>query len=392
MIKFLFSFLICFSFICNGNNSFSDVDSLIEKKQFLDAWKLLSSKESKSNKEQINIKKIDMCLKYFTKSISHQAFAFTNLKPDENIIQKRNLAETKLIPTFPFKIDVIIDSLIRENPENYNLYKSKGDYYYDIFILFGKDWIINKQEVLRRMYTAYKKADENGKNDYISLYALGYFHNLNSETNKAINYFKRSVSLDSNYAPTHYNMAYIYTELDSNNLALKHALSAYGKYKYITYKNNACQMAGSILGKLERHNEAVSVLLDCDRLIPSTYQTYYYLLNSFLKLNKTKEALLTANNMFSLDWKSHTINTDIIEFFIKTNHLTELISFYQTKLKNEKFDMEFRGHIQLHIAQAYSLVNEDKYKVKYINEAKESFTACYDKSHPIFRVLNKMIK
>ena len=100
MIKFLFSFLICFSFICNANNSFSDVDSLIEKKQFLDAWKLLSSKESKSNKEQVNIKKIDMCLKYFTKSISHQAFAFTNLKPDENIIQKRNLAETKLIPTF----------------------------------------------------------------------------------------------------------------------------------------------------------------------------------------------------------------------------------------------------------------------------------------------------
>ena len=138
MIKFLFSFLICFSFICNANNSFSDVDSLIEKKQFLDAWKLLSSKESKSNKEQVNIKKIDMCLKYFTKSISHQAFAFTNLKPDENIIQKRNLAETKLIPTCPFKIDVIIDSLIRENPKNYNLYKSKGDYYYDIFIFFVK--------------------------------------------------------------------------------------------------------------------------------------------------------------------------------------------------------------------------------------------------------------
>ena len=151
-------------------------------------------------------------------------------------------------------------------------------------------------------------------------------------------------------------------------------------------------MTGSILGKLGRHEEAIAVLLDCDRLVPSTYHTYYYLLNSFLHLNKTQEALITAENMFSLDWKSHTINTDIIEFFIKTSHLDELINFYEAKLIKEEYDMEFRGHVQLHIAQAYSLVKNKIQTIKYVNDAKRSFLICYDNNHPIFRVLEKMAK
>tara|TARA_B100001173_G_scaffold27896_1_gene21915 strand:+ start:11724 stop:12902 length:1179 start_codon:yes stop_codon:yes gene_type:complete len=392
MNRFLFFFIFCHSLLFSSENSFSQVDSLVEKKQFLNAWKLLSSKETELNKEDVNIRKIKLCLKYFTKSISHQAFAFTNLKPEENLIQLRKSAETKLISTFPFKIDAILDSLIQENPKNHTLQKYKGDYYYDIFILFGRDWITSQQEVLRRMYTAYSIADKQGVNDYLSLYALGYFHHLNSESQTAIEYFHRSLNLDSNHAPTHYNLAYIYTELDSQEVALKHAWSAYKKYKYIHYKNDAGQMTGSILGKTGRHEEAISVLLDCDRLIPNTYHTYYYLLNSFLHLNKTQEALITAENMFSLDWKSHTIHTDIIEFFIKTNHLNELVGFYQTKLTKEKYDMEFRGHIQLHMAQAYSLVNDKIQTIKYINDARESFLVCYDNNHPVFRVLDKMSK
>ena len=392
MNKFIILFFLTQCFLFSIGQNFHQVDSLIKKKQFLSAWLLVSSKESKTNKEQINLKKIDLCLKYFTTSISHQAFTFTNLKPGENIIQKRNSAETESTPTISFKIDEIIDSLIKENPKKFNLYKLKGDYYYDIFILFGKNWIINKQEVLRRMYTAYIKADKNGVNDYLSLYALGYFHNLNSESKKAIEYFNRSLALDSNHAPTHYNLAYLYTEIDSIELALRHAWIAYKKYNFINYKNDAGQMTGSILGKLGRHDEAISVLLDCDRLIPSSYNTYKYLLSSFLHLNKTREALITAENMFSLDWKSHAINTNIIEIFIKTNHSDELFNFYRKKLAEEDYDMEFRGHTQLHLAQAYSLINDKNQMSRYVSDAKESFLICYDNNHPIFGVLEKMLR
>lgn len=371
-------------------SSFEKVDSLISNRQFLDAWKTLSSIENEKNKVDVNLKKIDLCLKYFTKTVSHQAFAFTNLKKGESLIEQRRLAEAKMIPVFPFKIDEILDSLINENPKNYNLLKTKGDYYYDIFILYGKDWIKNRQEVLRQMYTAYNKADENGVYDFISLYALGYFYNLNEQSNQAIKYFNRSLEIDSNYAPTHYNLAFLYTERDSNEIALYHAWKAYQQYDYINYKNDAGQMTGSLLGKLGRHEEAISVLLDCDKLIPNTYHTYYYLLNSFLALNRMTESLVTAENMFYLDWKSHTINTDLINFFIKHNHFDELLEFYTSKLDKEQYDMEFRGHIQLHIAQAYSQINQENKMLEYIKKARESFSICYDSGHPVFRVLNKM--
>ena len=73
---------------------------------------------------------------------------------------------------------------------------------------------------------------------------------------------------------------FTYGEKDSNKLALKHALKAYNHYRYIIYKSDAGQMAGSLLGKLGKHNEAITILLDCDKIVPGNYQTYYYLLNS----------------------------------------------------------------------------------------------------------------
>ena len=94
----------------------------------------------------------------------------------------------------------------------------------------------NKQEVLRRMYNGYSVAEKNGVADYISLYALGYFYNLNEQSNQAIKYFNKSLKLDSNYAPTHYNLAYLYTERDSNEAALYHAWKAYINYKYIFFR------------------------------------------------------------------------------------------------------------------------------------------------------------
>ena len=96
--------------------------------------------------------------------------------------------------------------------------------------------------------------------------------------------------------------------------------------------------------------------------------------------------------MFSLDWKSHAINTNIVEIFIKTNHSDELFNFYRKKLAEEDYDMEFRGHTQLNLAQAYSLINDKNQMSRYVSDAKESFLICYDNNHPIFGVLEKMLR
>ena len=151
-------------------------------------------------------------------------------------------------------------------------------------------------------------------------------------------------------------------------------------------------MAGSILGKLGRHNEAITLLLDCDKLVPNTYYTYYYLLNSFLAKKRIIESIVTAQNMFNLDWKSHTINTDIINLFIQNNQLVALEQFYKDRLKEEKYDKEYRGYVYLHLAQAFQMKNKTKESLINIELAKENFNTCYDPEHPIFQVIEKMRK
>lgn len=105
---------------------------------------------------------------------------------------------------------------------------------------------IDKERSLIRIYIAYEKA----------------------ESQKAIEYFHGSFKLDLNHPPTYYNLADIYTEIDSQEVALKYTCSAYKRYKFLNYKNEACLMTGSILGKLERYEEAISVILNCDCLTP----------------------------------------------------------------------------------------------------------------------------
>lgn len=386
MNKIISLFILAFSLSVSAHDN-AAIDSLIKAQQYKTAWTKISSQKKSVNNE---LEKIDFALKYFTKTISHQAFAFTNLKTGENLIQQRRLAEQRMIPVTPYKIDSVLAALASKNPDNGNVFKAQGDYYYDIFVLYGQDWIESKQEVLRRMYTAYDRAEKLNTTDYLTYYGLGYFYNLNEDWQKAKSYFEKSLELDSNYAPTHYNLAYIFLEIDSNERALYHAYQAYQLYRYINYKNDAGQMAGSILAKLNRHEEAISLLLDCDRLIPNTYYTYYYLLNSFLATNRDKEAEITTENIFAMDWKSHTINTDLIELYVKYKKSAELESFYLKKLEKEQYDMEFRGHTFLHLSQMFSLNSNQEKTKEYLIKAKNSFEICYDSGHPIFRVLNKM--
>lgn len=338
MIKYaILGFVLLFSLHSNGK-TVNDVDQLIKNRQYLSAWNFLNEIQSDENVVDVHLKKIELSLKYFTKTYAHQLFAFTNLKPKQKLIALRLEAEDKMVQMFPYSIDKILDSLQNIYPNDYRLKKAQGDYYYDISILYGKNWIINEQEITRRMYEGYTTAEENGIEDYNSLYALGYFWNINENRNKSIDYFNRSLELDSTYAPTHYNLAYLYLEIDSLHYALYHSYKAYELYNYLEYKNDAGQMAGSILGKLERHDEAISLLLDCDKLIPNTYNTYFYLLNSFLAKGRVIESQVTAKNMFYLDWKSHTINTDIIKLFIQNNQLVPLEQFYEDRLKEDTFD------------------------------------------------------
>ena len=385
------SFLIIILFsISSSATSFEKIDSLINSKQYLSAWNALTELENGEQGVDAHIKKIDLSLKYFTKTYSHQLFSFTDLKKGQNLINLRVIAEKKMAQMYPYKIADIIDSLQKSNPNDYRLKKVQGDFYYDISILYGKDWIINKQEVTRRMYEGYTTAEEHGIENHISLYALGYFWNINEDTKKATNYFSRSLKLDSNYAPTHYNLAYLYSEKDSLEAALYHAWKAYNLYSYLNYKNDAGQMAGSILGKLGRHGEAITLLLDCDKLIPNTYYTYYYLLNSFLAKKRIVESQVTAHNMFNLDWKSHTINTDIIKLFIQNDQLEALEQFYNDRLEEEKFDKEYRGYVYLHLAQAYQMKNKTEEALINISLSQENFNICYDPGHPVFQVIEKM--
>jgi len=114
------------------------------------------------------------------------------------------------------------------------------------------------------------------------------------------------------------------------------------------------------------------------------------LLNSFLATKKIPESQITAKNMFNMDWKSHTINTDIIKLFIRKNQMNALEQFYKDRLEEDKFDKEYRGYVYLHLGQAFQMINKTEEALINVSLAQESFNICYDPGHPVFTVIEKM--
>ena len=123
MQKTLFFLVITFLTLQSSAINFQKIDSLINNKQYLSAWNALSELENGIYGVDIHIKKINLSLRYFTKTFSHESFYFNNLKKGENLINIRLLAEDKKLPMYTYKIADVIDSLQKSNPKDYRLKK-----------------------------------------------------------------------------------------------------------------------------------------------------------------------------------------------------------------------------------------------------------------------------
>ena len=115
-----------------------DLDRLVAEKRYLSAFELLNEQENGNSDPDIVLKKADLALKYFVNSLNHRVFSFKNLKEEENILEVRGAVGTSTI--FPFDIEEVFTTLIKNNPEDQRLHVALADYYLDVYDRFRGRW------------------------------------------------------------------------------------------------------------------------------------------------------------------------------------------------------------------------------------------------------------
>lgn len=282
-----------------SSDPLEEVDSLIEARQYETAFNKLDSLDSENSDPTIVVKKVDLALKYFVKSINHLMFAFTDLGPDDDLDALRdgtgNFTLRFMTP------DSILIGLIESHPNDGRLYRALGDYYYEAYSKYGSLMDLDAGGLLAKMTTNYLRADSLGAMTDESLGHLGVAYLTQDRLDDAKVYLEKAIAVNPEYPDAHYNLAYIYFQRRMSEKALPHAEKAYQLYDDPTLKSEAARLTAVCRMDMSDYENAIPILLDAERLAPEDYHNIRNLIWAYLHTGDTEALDSATRKLFSMD-------------------------------------------------------------------------------------------
>ena len=394
MLKSVFLLLlICWQTIGFSKNK---IEEYIEQQQYLTAWNELQ-KMPKTPENLIFT--TNFVLTYFTLSKMHQQFSFSNLNKDENLIQKRYTENATTAKFYNIPLDTILNNAIKSNPKNGDLYISLGNYYFEVFLLYKKKWLINRQELIRLFEKQYAKAHELKKYSDKSYYGLGFFEMINGNQVKAIDYFEKSYQINPKNMNSLHQLAVLYSESvqkDPTNDEYYTKAIDFSKKTLETFPSSQNQhlanMAFTIGNLYQQKNQidsAIVYYLLSDSYLPEEKDVLQNLLICFIQKKRWKEVEITTGNLLNMEIKDVIMFQNILSVY-EAHAVNEiLIENLLNQLKINPNDKERTGYLKLYVASVY--FDLDKVEAKnWLAQSESDFKVCYDKDHPVFLSIGKL--
>ena len=363
-------------------------NDLIANKKYESAFKLLDKFDPENSKPDIVLLKVDIVLNYFVTSIMHQVFALKDLEKKEDIMDYRGREGSFGMQMF--QVDSILGKLIEIYPTNCKLYQKLGEFYYEVHLKYGDNWLKDESELSKLMQANFQKAVDGNCADYLSNYVLGYIKILQENYQECIPYFLKSIEQNKDYATSHYNLAYAYLFTDDRQNALKYAKNALALYTGSSYKGDAARMIGVIYRELEDDKKAIEYYELADKIDPENYYTLKPLLELYVKTNN-KKSDKTAKVFFNLAPANPTIYNDLQEIYYSNKEENKLITFYKSQISAFKNNEKVQGNLNFYLGRIY-IETDKKIAKEYFLKSKEIFGKIFNKDHQVFNAIDEGLK
>jgi len=363
-------------------------DSLINNKKYNSAFTILEHFDPSNDKPNIVLLKEKIALNYFVMSIMHQIFSFKDIKENENIMEYRGKQGSSDLHYF--KIDSVLNRLIKIYPNDCNLYKGLANYYYQVYLCYGNKWINNENEIFKLIAKNDKKVIDNNCANYLTYYVMGFISLSNKEYKKAIPFFLKSIKMDENNADANYNIAYAYLYTNDRTQALIYAKKSLGLYTDTTNKSDAARMIGEIYKELNNNMDAIKYYELANQIQPNNYYNIKPLLNLYIQTNnKNSKNLIQV--FFDLDPTNPTIYNDLEAIFDGNGEDSLLTKFYKAQLTQYKDSAIVNGNINFYLGRITLSSNKNEAK-KYFLTAKQIFKKIYTSDNQVFKAIDAEIK
>jgi len=353
------------------------------------AYKYLDSLDPLNRNADIVLLKEDIALNFYVETYNHQRFGLKDLGKTQKVNDIRGRTNGLVMHTF--KINKVLDSLIKVYPNNFKLYKGLGDYYYEVHQKYGNDWLINERELLGLIEYNYRGALNDKMGDFETNYRLGLTFETDGNYQAGIPYFLKAVQLNDSSADAHYNLAYAFLNVNDTLNALRHSLSATKLYKDSSSKGDAARMAGVVLGEMGKQKKAIEFMELSNTIAPNNYNTLKILIDMYLKVDNRKKEREVTDAFYQLGVDKPTIYNDLIDIYAGNAKQKQLITFFQGQLKQASGDMVQLGSLYLSIGKLY-MGNDKNLALENLTKASEVFATVYKPENPVFKLIYDMMK
>ncbi|MEL7427415.1 MAG: tetratricopeptide repeat protein [Bacteroidota bacterium] len=390
-MKLLLTFTFSFSLLCSfaQNTALEQAKILIEDKKYESAYNLLDSADPENKEPEIVIAKTDLLLEYFVSSIMHQMFAVTDLQPEQDILDLRGSEGSFTMVSFT--PDSVLLDLIEAYPENYELRRTLGAYYHDVYIRYAGRWFISGEELMGKFNANYLLAYENGVMDYRSTFGIGFAYLVVEKYAEAIPFLEESTALNPDYPTSHYNLAYAYMQMDRREDGIASAQKALGLYDDLIYKADAAQLIAVLYNELDNSEKAIEYYRIANEIDAGDYSVMYALLD--LEVTAGKDGYQDrTSEFFTSDPENPTIYQDLLRIYLTNDKGDELLSFLTTQLPTYEENDLVSANLQFYLGVTYFELKDLANAKPAFEQASQVFGRVFEPDHPVFEVINSYLE
>lgn len=361
---------------------------MVEARRYADAFKYLDSADKKNANADIVLAKLDLALNYYATSVMHRFFGFVNLKEGEVLDSLRGKPGKYDLYVFP--ANEILDSMVRAQPEDFRLHKALGEYYYEVYLRYGEDWLMPIEEVMIKMEQHFTQAVLGNVADYETHFVMGFLKMGAEQWQDAIGYLNQSIQMNPLYPAAYYNMAYAQLQNGQGGQALKYAQIAWQLYEDDAMKPDVARMLSLLFDENYVVDSAIYYLRKGLEIDPGNYQ----LLKDYLDV-ATREKMPERDSVllefYLLAPDKPTVYNTIGDIFYAHNVDPQfLIAFYSDMMPVFKDYDIIQGNLHFFIGQLQFEQNRVA-ALQSFTKARQYFLKVYEPGNIVFDVINQYL-
>jgi tetratricopeptide (TPR) repeat protein len=391
-ILFFFATVIILPFYSCAQNppsKFPEIEKLLSNKEYLSAFEKLEKDFPKYSDPDADLLKADIAVNYHINTVSHQYFAFKNIKPKEDILDHRKTEgrfEMKYLP-----IHDILDTLLILFPNRHDLHNRIVEHYYLILTNYPGGWIKKNNDILGKIEFHSQKAIDYKMASGKTYFAAGFLQLQKQQNKQAIELIEKAIALEPDNGFYYYNLCFPYLYQNQHIKALEISQKAYDYSSESDFiqKAKAKYLTGLIYEELSEDQTAYENFLEARKLDMENLQVLYSIIESCLKLKKPQWIDYTKQ-FFDIAPDNSETYGDLTQVFSQYQRIDDLINFFGSQMI--VFKDSPRVLANLHFFIAGNIYTKDKEKaIEHLEISKTYFIKYLPENNAIFRTIDQQI-